>query len=471
MSMNNSLHNTNNKKDKILQTFINIGTVICFFVVVIIIYKLFIKADYSKLIKEGFYSKENKDTFINTNDTPDTTDTTNSSEPNTIYETSIINIYGENKRLICSMIPTIDKNSNICKVDNKAYITYKFPIHLLKLIDDSIIAVFNDGRLYKKISMESTIWEGPLQNSMPQGTIPLRMVTLSTDLNTLFGVGYDNVLYVKKPKTEDQGGGMNLLSKWMQVPNNANIIYVLFDNKTNYLISIDINGKLFTKTSHDITVDNEELITLLDRPVLRLYYDLNGYMLAIDDKFDLYQFTDIDWKTTPLQVKRGANSSKLHDILYDNDGKLYGLVFNSDAFMLQIMKQNEVFYLGDFYPLNTNLSSNKSNFVMSYQDIIKAKIGSLYDYLNSTINDDLETDDDPNFAFQKQIIETKGKLKQFCANRGSNTQNIQYDNYELLANVENNNDKIIKLKNIINNLMLYEPERMNIQDKYSILQK
>ena len=30
--------------------------------------------------------------------------------------------------------------------------------------------------------MASTLWKGPIKNSMPIGTIPLRMVTLSTDL-------------------------------------------------------------------------------------------------------------------------------------------------------------------------------------------------------------------------------------------------------------------------------------------------
>ena len=431
------------------------------------------------------------------------------------------------------MIPIINDTSNICRVDDTPFIIYKFPVHIIKLIDDSILAVFNDGRMYQKYSMESTMWQGPILNSMPMGTIPLRMVTLGTDLKTLYGIGYDNILYVKDPKpqvnnmrdstSEDSrdaeddensnkfnGSGtnsgsssirgdnsysswdskngkgnsaisvntdVNLTGVWKQVPNNSGIIYVLFDNKTNYLMSIDINGKLFTKTTSDITSNNKELVTLLDRPILRLYYDLNGYMLAIDNKFDLYQFTDIDWKTTPLQTERGANPNKLHDILYDNDGKLFGLVFKPDAFMVQIMKQVEVFYLSEFQPLNMILSNSNDltdggssgangNFVMSYQDIIKAKIGSIFDYISNTNNDDI-TDDDPNFAYQKQIIETKGKLTEFCASRGSNKNNI--DNYELLANVENNDDKIYKLKNVIKNLMAYEPERMNIQDKYPIL--
>ena len=43
------------------------------------------------------------------------------------------------------------------------------------------------------------------------------------------------------------------------------------------------------------------------------------------------------------------------------------------------------------------------------------------------------------------------------------------DNYELLADVEKNDDKFSKLKNVIKSLMEYEPERMNIQDKFPII--
>ena len=458
----------------------NIIVVICFFTLVIIVYNLL-----NNIYYEPFENNKKKDKFSNVNNKK-------SKQSNTIYEKALSNVYGDNKRLLCSMIPIINNTSNICKIDNVPYIIYKFPVHIIKLIDDSILAVFNDGRMYKKYSMESTIWKGPIQHSMPMGTIPLRMITLGTDLVTLFGVGYDNILYVKEPinmktsssinnntynNTDDTdnsniGNSINITGEWKQVPNNAGIIYVLFDNKTNFLISIDIKGKLFTKISTDITTNNQELVTLVDRPVLRLYYDLNGYMLAIDDKFDMYQFTDIDWKTTPLQLSRGANPNKLHDILYDNDGKLFGLVFNTDSYMVQIMKQVEVFYLSEFKPLNMILDKNNNstnNFVMSYQDIIKAKIGSIHDYTINYAFDSNHTDNDTNFAYQKQVIESKAELAQFCENRSSNTNNVNYENYELISNVENNEDKISKLKNVITSLMEYEPERMNIQDKYSII--
>ena len=46
---------------------------------------------------------------------------------------------------------------------------------------------------------------------------------------------------------------------------------------------------------------------------------------------------------------------------------------------------------------------------MSDQDILKCKIGSLYDYINTTAGNS-KTDDDPNFAYQKQLIDTQKSL-------------------------------------------------------------
>jgi hypothetical protein len=292
------------------------------------------------------------------------------------------------------------------------------------------------------------------------------MVMIASDLVTLLGVGYDNILYRKSP---DAKGHINLVAPWKQVPNNSNIIYVLYDNDTNLLISIDINGKLFIKSTNDITSDNNELSTQLDRPVLRLYYDLNGYMLALDTKFDLYQFSDINWKQSLLNTDRGANSSKIQDILYDNDGKMFGLIFNPDSFIIQIMRQSTVFYLSNFETLDMQIvSGTSSDFVMSDQDIIKCKTGSLYDYLNTIAFDDI-TDEDPNFAYQKQIIQSQADLRKFCSNRGSVSANNKYDNYDLLSTVEKNNDQIANLQNIAKNLLVYEPNKARIIEKYPII--
>ena len=449
-SSSKSVVNVKGKRSSI-QTLINFGTVILFVIIVVVIYKYVILNDYQRLRVEGFVGNDDSVSFGN----------------DTIYEKSITDIYGNNNRLICSMLPNILKSSSLCKINNEIYVPYNFPIHMIKLLDGSILAVFNDGRLYKKESMESTLWAGPITNSMPQNMIQLRMIALSTDLVTILGVGFDNILYIKTP---DKNGNVNLTIPWKQVPNNSSIIYVLYDNTTGYLLSIDVNGDLYTKNSVDITTNNQQLVTKLDRPILRLYYDLNGYMLVIDNKFDLYQFSDINWKTSMLNISRGANSSKIQDLLYDNDGKMFGLIFVNDEFMVKIMKQASVFYLSDFLPLEDQLTSkNNANFVLSDQDILWCKNGNTDGYLSKMREDDDATDDDPNFAYQKQTIENQKRLRDFCSKRNVMTGDNNYENYDLLSSVDKNNTKIEKLKNIVNNLLAYEPNSSIIKEKYPII--
>jgi hypothetical protein len=443
------------KKDNMLSNLINFGTVILFFSIAVIIYLIFFNK--SKIIStfEAFKTQSSNTSLNNSSSSANSNDT--------IYETALKTLYNNNPRLICSMLP--NPSTNICTVNGRPYVIYNFPIHMIKLSDASILAVFNDGRLYKKDDIANTMWHGPLDNSFPNDSIPLRMVTLATDLVTLLGVGYDNKLYMKKP---DSNGALNLTANWRPVPNNTNIIYVIFDNDTGNLISIDITGTLFIKPSSDLTSNNFELVNRLDQPILRLYYDLNGYMLVIDANFDMYQFTDINWKNSVLNLKRGANNSKLQDIMYDNDGRLFGLVFNPTSYMVQIMKQDQAFYLGNFVSMDQQINfSNSGEFVMSDQDIILSKTGNINAYLQAIQETDV-ADEDPNIAYQKQIMETRANLLQFCANRNSTT-NSNYDNYDLLANVEQNDNKIDQLKNVINTLISYEPDKARIQEKYPII--
>jgi hypothetical protein len=196
-------------------------------------------------------------------------------------------------------------------------------------------------------------------------------------------------------------------------------------------------------------------------------------MLTIDTNFNMYQFTDVNWKNSPINLIRGANSSQLQDILYDNDGRMYGLIFNTQANILQIMKQDSAFYLGNFIALDKQLSSIGDNsneykeFVMSDMDILRSKIGDTSVYQkNQSLND--TTDDDTNIAYQKMILQTRSDLKSFCANRSS-VNNTDFDNYDLLSQVESNSDKITNLKDIINNLIIYEPDKARIIEKYPII--
>jgi hypothetical protein len=461
--MNTSRNQTSNssskpKLDKTLSKFINFGVVIAFFGIAILIYWVM----YSGKKISKFESFDNIPvTTLSFNSSSNSSNFNSSILTDTVYEKALKAAFDTAPRMICNILAT--PGNNICVVNDVSYIKYNFPVHIIKIIDGSILAVFNDGRLYKKDTIQNTMWQGPLNNSLPNDIIPLRMITLGNDLVTLLGVGYDNRLYVKNPH---KNGTMNLDSAWKLVPNNSDIIYILFDSETGNMISIDILGKLLIKNTSDYTSSNSELVTKLDRPILRLYYDNYGYMLAIDNNFDMYQFTDINWKNSSLNITRGSNSSKIQDILYDTDGRMFGLVFSPKNNILQIMKQDMAYYLGNFLPLDQQITTSKE-FVMSDQDILKSKIGNIDAYLKTQQMEEA-VDDDTNIAYQKMILQTRADLKSFCSNRNS-IANTNFDNYDLLSEVESNSDKILNLKNIIKNIIIYEPDKARIIEKYPII--
>ena len=450
------------KLDKTLSMIINFGTVAIFIGLAVVIYWYFFSG---KTITK-FECFNNPMTT-----TASLASSASSSASSSEYENAIQTVFANYPRLICNLTPT--PTNNICIVGDQSYIKFNFPVHMIKLIDGSILAVFNDGRLYRKDTLQNTMWQGPLDNSLPNDTIPLRMITLAPDLSTLLGVGYDNQLYLKAPK-DSTSGIVDITGVWKPVPNNTNLIYVLFDADTGNMISIDPRGKLWIKVSSDYTSNKTELITKLDRPVLRLYYDNNGYMLVIDNNFDLYQFSELNWKTSPLNLQRGHNASKIADVLYDNDGRMYGLVFNTQSNILQTMKQDIAYYLGNFFPLE-QLSSTTSGeskagaeFVLSDQDILKSKVGNIDKYLKELAETDA-ADEDTNIAYQKMILQTRADLRKFCGARNNGANNSNFDNYDLLSQVESNDDKIYNLKSIINDLIIYEPDKARILEKYPII--
>lgn len=457
--MSSNSRNNNAKPDQLMINLVNIGFFILVIIIVVVIYRIFI----SKSRNEGFTATSTTIPLPNNR-------ASNASNL-TIYEIGLTQKYGDNKRLMCSLNPT-GRVNNICSINGENFVVYNFPVHMIKLLNGSILAVFNDGRLYSKDTISNTMWLGPLQNSLPNDSIPLRMITLANDLRTLLGVGYDNKLYMKRPTDK---GELDITATWQLVPNNTGIIYVFYDNESNNLVSIDINGRLRIKDSSDITSASRELITRLDRPVLRIYYDMNGYALAIDSRFQLYQFSELNWKNSVLNLQRGANNSRLQDVMYDTDGTMYGLVFNPENYMLQIMKQTQPWYLGDFIALDNLINTSGGDsveggkFVMSIRDIIQSKTGSISEYLRLVDADD-SIDEDPNIAYQKQLFETRAKLKDFCNNRYSTTAgSTNYENWNLYSGIEGNENKITNMKNVINNLLKYEPDRQRFLDNYPII--
>ena len=129
--------------------------------------------------------------------------------------------------------------------------------------------------------------------------------------NSLLGIGYDNKLYAKQ---SDSAGNINILGEWVIVPNNFDIIYVITDYSTKKLVAINIYGQMMIKKTTDLTSDYEPLGDL-NSPILKLFYDSNGYMLALDTNFNLVQFKKKDWKQSQLNYAKGINKMKVFDIL------------------------------------------------------------------------------------------------------------------------------------------------------------
>lgn len=385
--------------------------------------------------------------------------------PETIIEKRIRKIFGTSLRMICNMKPTT--SSIECQIDNKPFVKHLFPTHLLKLPDHNILAVFNDGRLYKKDSLLSNMWKGPLKNSMPFDSVPLRMVTIGYRDNSLLGIGYDNKLYAKQA---DSVGNINILGDWTLIPNNEDIIYCIVDKETKKLIGIDVDGKLLIKKTTVLTSDFE-ILGDLNIPILKLFYDSNGFMLALDTNFNLVQFKDKKWKMSQLNYEKGINRMKVFDILYDQDGKLYGMIFVPSIGLLELMKQQTVYFMSDFVPLEFHTKHSletADNFVLNDIKIIELKSGVNLIEDNDTFGSKNDKEEDLSYMYMKSIIQNKTKLREFCKNRGIGNAH-DFENYNMMNNIRNQENQISDLRDIIKNLLRYDPDKHKIQDELLLM--
>lgn len=381
--------------------------------------------------------------------------------PDTIVEKSLKNLYNGATKLICNMSPSVD--TSLCLVDGQPMAKYLFPTHILKLPDARVLAVFNDGRLYLKNDILDNMWKGPIKNSLPFDSIPLRMVTISYRDNSLLGIGFDNNLYAKQA---NQIGSVDIYAEWVQVPNNQDIVFCLVDQETKNLICISVDGAVLIKEKKDITSD---LVPIGDisTPILKLFYDANGYMMALDTKFNLVQYTTKRWKESTLNYDKGINRTRVFDIIYDNDGKLFGLVFVPGVGILELMKQQQIYFMSDFVPLefHTDISLNsKENFALNDMKIILLKTGVNMVEDNSDYGAEHNRDEDLQYAYMKSMIDDKKKLRQFCRNRGVGTA-AKYENYDMVNRIQEQGQKIQQLNKVIGNMMSYEPDKHKIQEE------
>jgi hypothetical protein len=355
----------------------------------------------------------------------------------TIYENSIIKHekLKNNPELVCNILPTLN-----C-LDRK-----KFPVHIIKLINNDYAAVFNDGKIYITNNFKDNIWNGPIENSMPNISVPLRMINTIPFGNMLVGVGYDNKCYIKRSeKILDYTVEWQLME---DIPESIKVIYLMyyFDNikRKAYKMIINTEGR--------IMIQNEDgSFRLIDGsypPLLKVFYNKNGYLLGIDENFRLGSFDDKDWTLSTYGQKLPINNNNfLNDIIYDYDNKLVGITFNFDSNILEFKKQLSVGYENKFILLRKD---EKIDTRMTDYQIIISKLG-MGNLLGLSKDQITELDNDIEMAYQRQLIEDTATLREFCKSR-QDTLNSDFIDLELNNQLSINNDKLDKINNLLNDL-------------------
>jgi hypothetical protein len=358
---------------------------------------------------------------------------------NTIYEKSIIKhpILKDNPELVCNIIPILDCPSR-----------KKFPVHMIKLINNKYVAVFNDGMLYTSDNYKDNIWNGPLINSMPNRFTPLRMINTTPYGNMLVGVAYDGRCYIKSSE-----GLLDLTVEWQlmsDVSDSINVIYLMYyfdkEFKKARKMIINAEGRLMLQNNDGSFREINSSYPFL----LKVFYDTNGYLLGIDENFNLGSFDQKDWTldTSTYAEKSPINTNNyLVDIIYDNDNKLIGITFNSTDNIFKLEKQNGIGYEYKFYLLDKY--EKISQRINKYQIIIsKLGMGELLGLFKDTVYD---LDNDIELAYQRQLIADTAELRDFCSKR-QELLSGDFIDLELSTQLKNNQEKIDKINLLLTDL-------------------
>lgn len=405
------------------------------------------KENFQDMIKHFEYSKNN--TF-----------------QETIFEESLRDVFGPDTTLSCNINPTMTTED--CSQFSKVNVNI-FPVHIIELDPSLVLGVFNNGYIYSKNRLEDKYWMGPLKNSLPKDNIPLRMITLDYEMR-LLGVGYDNRLYRKASNSKD----LNVESRWEEVPSATNLIYVLYESrldketyqkdeskyKDDFLIGINTIGLLTKIKYNDLGSKEFDRMINDDFKVLKIYFEKNGYMMAIGTDFQLYRKNDKNWETSTFNIFN-KNPTKLIDVIYDSDAKMFGLVFMENLGYVELMKQKMVHYMSSFVPLEfivTNTTKNKD--VLSFYERLKLKSGVdllLYDLVD---NYGYRTIQEVQSRLQ---MEDMKKIRNMCKNRGY-LANQSHNNFNILNKIEQQNNKIIKMNQTISKLIEFDTDKTKIQE-------
>jgi hypothetical protein len=393
----------------------------------------------------------------------------------TLYETSLKTAFAQYPKFICNILPI--SNENDCKkTDGSLYTRDLYPVHIIKVFDGNYLAAFNDGKIYTKDSINDKFWSGPLAMSMPEDTQPLRMINLTAD-GTLLGVAYNNKLYKKlAPTNQKLKGYKKFETRWQLIPKCDNIIYAMYlsDSSSNssntandQLIGINTTGMLVNKSVANMASNEFTVMSNEPFPVLKIYFDKNGFMLGIGADFKLYKKASLDWSTSTFDLLEGGNPTLINDVIYDNDAKLFGLVMLPTMGLLELQKQQQTYYLSAFLPMEFTVVSKDSKEsqntnVITDLDIIKFKTGANLSNLVG-VADPLLLDNPPDIVDNLLKFESEGKLRQFCVDKGYLSKS-EYQNYELLNKINDQKSKIGKLNDLLASLITQDPDKAKIQE-------
>ena len=389
-------------------------------------------------------------------------------------------------------------NRDINPATKKLYNRLLIPIHLTTTLDNKCLAIFNDGKLYKKNNLyEDGLWMGPLPNSLygsQEYGIGMRMCMFFPINNNqerevrLFAVGADNSLYFKEKD--------DINSEWIKAPvennnNNDKLVYLFcdfYEKNTQYplLYAITTTGKIVYKNINGDapmnSIEEEDFVKLpFSEPsptvsgnikLLKVFWDRNGFMLGIGQDFKIYQKKGIDWKVRPWDMEvstRGKNkgsNAKVIDLMMDNDSRMIGLVLDSDKKkpMIKIQKQNQPYYLADFENLDKVGTESKA---LTTYDLIKHKTGLDWSaYFNFEDPDEVYyRTNNVNALKQRAIMKDRLKLRKICQNRNP-LINTEARNFELEQKMKEREMKITTLTKELGGLLTYGSTKMlNVFDE------
>ncbi len=379
--------------------------------------------------------------------------------PATIFESSLLKAYPKSPLVPCQVIPAL--GSNQCSVGEIPIVKYKFPVALAKLPNGKTAAVFNDGRIYIKDRLIDKLWQGPVKNSFPDRNVPLRAITLNPEGDRLVGIGYDNQVYIKQ---KDPNTNIALETEWEQIGGLSDVIYLIYESdnatgKNNYII-VNSKGQIVRVPVENPTKPPQPVGNIQD-PVLKLIYDPEGYMMALDTNFNLRSFEAKDWQTSQLSQPNRRNKKPVLDVLYDKDQLMFGLVIITETGMAEVMKQEDAHFMAPFVPLELNkyVDSNL-DMRLTEQTIIQTKLGIVP---GQSILEEEALDDDVNMAYQRQLLEDKKRLRDFCASRSLRTD-ANYKNYDVLRTIDDNAAKIDKINQAVKDLISFDPDQRAIKE-------